>query len=249
MRLARHRASGRSAGERDTFVIGNVLGQLPSSDFHGSGEIVLTKERNHRAASVARASVIDDGLEPVTDFHAIFAVVGSEEQNHTGVLLFCADAEMFEEIDSVVFYRAIVEGTHSDDGELRAGFLFKFAAQSLQPLASAGRDYAGKIGNVPGRDDSLDIVRERGRECEQKHQGADRKPQQAERIYEGQNEFQIRASLRIWRWAARDKHRGFWKKEQGASRQRPPWICNVKMDIAKQENEDRSRNCSSEQVT
>ena len=77
--MTRNGASGRRAGEGDAFVVGNVFGQLPGGDFCGGAEIVLTKERNHRASGVAGASVIDDGLETVTDFDAVLAVVGSEE--------------------------------------------------------------------------------------------------------------------------------------------------------------------------
>ena len=93
---------------------------------------------------------------------------------------------MFEEVDCVIFDGAIVERAHGDDGELRASFLFKFGAKSLEPLAGTGRDYAGKIGDVAGRDDSLDVVRESGSEREQKQKSVDRKPQLAERMYEGQ---------------------------------------------------------------
>ena len=93
---------------------------------------------------------------------------------------------MFEEVDCVIFDGTIVERAHGDDGELRAGFLFKFGAKRLEPLASTGRDYAGEIGDVAGRDDSLDVVRECGSEREQKQKSADRKPQPAERMCEGQ---------------------------------------------------------------
>ena len=79
MRLARNGASGRRAGKSYTFVVGNVFGQLPGGDFYGGGEIILTKERNHGAACVAGASIIDDRFETVTDFDPIFAIVGSEE--------------------------------------------------------------------------------------------------------------------------------------------------------------------------
>ena len=93
---------------------------------------------------------------------------------------------MFEEVDCVIFDGTIVERAHGDDGELRAGFLFKFGAKGLEPLASTGRDYAGKIGDIAGRDDYLDVVREYGSDHEQKQKSADRKPQPAERMYEGQ---------------------------------------------------------------
>ena len=79
MRLARNGALGRRAGESYTFVVGNVFGQLPGGDFYGGGEIILTKERNHGAACVAGASIIDDRFETVTDFDAVFAIVGSEQ--------------------------------------------------------------------------------------------------------------------------------------------------------------------------
>jgi uncharacterized membrane protein YgcG len=59
--------------------VGNVFGQLPGGDFYGGGEIILTKERNHGAACVAGASIIDDRFETVTDFDAVFAIVGSEQ--------------------------------------------------------------------------------------------------------------------------------------------------------------------------
>jgi hypothetical protein len=115
---------------------------------------------------------------------------------------------MFEEVDSVIFDGTIIERANGDDSELGAGFLFKFGAKSFQPLAGAGGDYAGKIGDVPGGRDSLDVVRERGSERKHKRKCIDGKPQQAGTVCGGQNRFQISASLRIWWWAT-DKHRGF----------------------------------------
>jgi hypothetical protein len=125
----RNGSSGRRPGESDTFVVGNVLGQLPGSDFDGGAEVVLAKERNHRAANVAHASVINDRFEAIAYLDAIFAVVGREEQEDAGVLLFCPYAEVFEEIDGIVFDGAIIERTHGDDGELRGGFLVEFGAE------------------------------------------------------------------------------------------------------------------------
>ena len=115
---------------------------------------------------------------------------------------------MFEEVDSVIFDGTIIERANGDDGELGAGFLFKCGAKSFQPLAGAGGDYAGKIGDVPDRGDFLDVVRERGSERKQKQKSIDGKPQQAGTVCKGQNRFRISASLRICRWAT-DKHRGF----------------------------------------
>jgi len=93
---------------------------------------------------------------------------------------------MFEEIDSVILDGTIVERANGDNGELGAGFLFKFGAKSFQPVARGGGNNAGKIGDVPGGDDSVDVVRKGGSEREQKQKRADRKPRQAEGMYEGQ---------------------------------------------------------------
>ena len=151
--MARNRSSRRSARESDTFVVGNVLGQLPGGDFDSGADIVLSEEGNHRTTGVARAGIINDGLDAVADFDAIFAIVGSEEQENAGVLLFCADSEMFEEIDGVIFDGATIERANRNNGELSAGFLFKLGAERFEALAGGSRDDAGKVGDVAGRSD------------------------------------------------------------------------------------------------
>src|SRR5437763_893243 len=68
--LARNRSGRRRARERNTFVVSNVFGQLPSGDFDRGAEIVLAEEWNHRATGITSASIIDDGFETVADFDA-----------------------------------------------------------------------------------------------------------------------------------------------------------------------------------
>jgi len=65
---------------------------------------------------------------------------------------------MFEEVNSVVFDGAIIERTNGDYGELGAGFLFEFGAESFKALASFAGNHSGKIGNVTLRDDFRNVV-------------------------------------------------------------------------------------------
>ena len=83
----------------------------------------MAEKGNHGAACIACARVVDDRFEAVADFDAVLAIVGCEQEQDAGIVLSCADTEMFEEIDGVVFYRPIVERPDGDDGELRARFL------------------------------------------------------------------------------------------------------------------------------
>ena len=129
----------------------------------------MAEKRNHGAASIACACVIDDGFKAVADFDPVLAIVGSEQQKHAGVVLLCADAEMLEEIDGVVFNRAIVERTDGDDGELRAGFLLELGAERFKAVASGGRNDAGEVGDVAGGGNFIDVVGERDA-CAKKEQ-------------------------------------------------------------------------------
>jgi len=65
---------------------------------------------------------------------------------------------MFEEVDSVVFDRTIVQGFDGDDGKLRAGFLFEFRAECFEALPRALRDHPGQIGDVSGGGNFRDVV-------------------------------------------------------------------------------------------
>src|SRR5579863_6613831 len=160
-------ARRRIAGERDAFVVGNIFCELPRGDFDGRAVIVLPEKGNHGAAGIACTRVINYWFQAVADFDAVLAIVGSEQQEHAGVVLFCAYAEMFEEIDGVVFDGAIVERADGDDGELRAGFLLEFGAKRFQAVASRRGNDSGEIGDVAGGRDFVDIVRER-RACDEK---------------------------------------------------------------------------------
>jgi hypothetical protein len=89
----------------------------------------LAEKGNHGAACIACARVVDDRFEAVANFDAVLAIVGREQEQNPGIVFFCADTEMFEDIDGVVFYRTIVERPDGNDGELRARFLLQFGAQ------------------------------------------------------------------------------------------------------------------------
>ncbi len=134
---------------------------MPRGDFDGGAVIILTKKGNHGAASIAGARVINYRFEAVADFDSIFAIVWSKQQQRSGVVFFRADAEMFEEIDGIVFDRAIIERTDGDDCELRAGFLLQLGAERFQAFASGGRNHPGKIADVTGRRNCVDVVGER----------------------------------------------------------------------------------------
>lgn len=148
----------------------DIFCELPRGNFNGGAVIVSTKERYHGAASVARASVIDDGLESVANFNAVFAIVGSEKKQGTGVVFFCANAKMFEEINSVIFDGAIVKRSNGDDGELRAGFLFELPAERFNALLGVLRDNAGEIGDVADGRNVVDVVSECGGYAEEEQE-------------------------------------------------------------------------------
>src|SRR5262245_42084399 len=131
------RTSRRLARESDAAFVCDILCELPGSDLDRRTEVILPEKGNHGATGVSRASVVDDGFDAVADFDTVFSVVRCKEQQDSGTLLFCADAEMLEEIDCIVFDGTVVEGSNGDDGELRAGFMLQFGTKRLQALLRA----------------------------------------------------------------------------------------------------------------
>ena len=148
-------ANRRLRAKSDSFVLGDVIGELARSDFDAGAVVSLTKIGNHGASSVAGASVVDDGLEAVTDFGPIFAVVGRDEEEDAVVLVLLSDAERFENLVGELLDRFAIEGIDGDDGELRPGFLLELEAERVDAGFGIEGDDAGKIGDVIGGMDVL----------------------------------------------------------------------------------------------
>ena len=150
--------SRRLARECDAFFVGDVLCQLPGGDFYCGTKIILSQEGDHGATGIAGASVIDNWLDAITNFDSILAIVGSQQQQNARAFFFGANTQVFEKIHSVVFDRAIIEGSDGDDGHLRGGLLFEFSAESFQTLVRGLWNNACEIGDVADRRNLGNII-------------------------------------------------------------------------------------------
>lgn len=147
---------GRS-GKRNALVVSNVFGKLPGGGGNAAAVIARPEVRNHYAAGVASARVVDDRFGAVTDFYAVLPVIGSDEEENTFVGFFAPDADLFVEIGGVGFNVIAVERFNRDDGHLSAGFLLKLSAQSFELGLGLRLEDTGEIGHVAGGPNSLKV--------------------------------------------------------------------------------------------
>jgi len=111
------------ASKSDAFIVGDVLGDLPSGGRDTSAVVTLAEVRSHQAASITGASIINNGFEAVADFDAVAAIVGSDKKQGAAVVLFGAYTELLIQPGGIGVDVVAVEGFDSDDSQLRAGFV------------------------------------------------------------------------------------------------------------------------------
>jgi len=162
----------------DSAIRGDVIGELRSSGFDTGAEIILAEKRDHGAASVAGASVGDDGFEAVADFGPVFVFARSDEKEDAAVVLFASDAELLEKFVAVLCGGFAFERMHGDDGHLRAGFLFEFGAKIFKAGVGVRREHGGEIGNVAGGVNGFDVLGRSGKRAD----GKKSKEKQRERL-------------------------------------------------------------------
>lgn len=131
---------------------------MPGSSFNASAVISLKKIGAHEASRIAGTGVVDDGLETVADFSPILTFGWGDEKENAAVVFFAADTELFVEFVAILFGGFAFKGAHCHDGHLGAGFLFELEAETFEAGFAIGVDNAGKIGDVAGGVDVLDVV-------------------------------------------------------------------------------------------
>ena len=143
---------------------------MPRRRFHRVAVIALPQKRDHSAARVACARIINDRFEAVADFDAVLAVIGRQQQKNAAIVFFASDSQLLIKVHGVRVDAFSIQRADRHDSHLRPGFLLKFRAQSLQGSFLLRADHPRKVRHIAGGMNALDVFGER--ETRAKERGA-----------------------------------------------------------------------------
>jgi len=143
--------------QRYSAIIGNIFGELPRGRFDGATKVALPQKRNHGAARVSGPRIIDYWLEAVTYFDPVFAFVRGYQQKDAAIILLTPDAQLLIKVHRVILDALPFQRMHSDNRHLGAGFLLQFGSERFESCFSIRLDGAGKVGDIAGRMNFLDV--------------------------------------------------------------------------------------------
>lgn len=148
---------GRRFGKSDAPVGSDVTGKLTGAGINARAVVALSEKRNHCAAGVACAGIVDDRLETIANFGPILVFERRYEQEDAAIVFFVADAELLEEFVAELLDGLSFEGADGNDCHLRAGFLLELGAEIFEARRGGRSDDVGEIGDVTGGMNVLDL--------------------------------------------------------------------------------------------